>query len=95
MKQFCSELASEIYLVTLTLYKLMIPTLLVIKLLEEIGLLVYLSWILSPIMSLIGLPESMGVVWATTICDLGTSNCSPTAVWAARRPGCWRLMSPV
>ena len=67
IKQFFGELSREIYLVTWTLYKLMIPTLVVIKLLEELGLLVYLSWILSPFMSLIGLPESMGVVWAATI----------------------------
>ena len=32
-RQFCRELASEIYLVTWTLYKLMIPTLLIVKLL--------------------------------------------------------------
>lgn len=66
-RQFFRELASEIYLVTWTLYKLMIPTLLVVKLLEEMGVLVYLSWVLSPLMSLVGLPESMGIVWAATI----------------------------
>ena len=66
-RQFCRELASEIYLVTWTLYKLMIPTLLLVKLLEEMGALVYLSWLLSPLMSLVGLPESMGIVWAATI----------------------------
>jgi len=66
-KQFFRELASEIYLVTWTLYKVMIPTLLVVKLLEEMGLLAYLSWLLSPAMTLVGLPESMGIVWTATI----------------------------
>ncbi|MFK8050075.1 MAG: hypothetical protein AB8B81_16730 [Halioglobus sp.] len=65
--QFFSELAREIYLVTWTLYKIMIPTILVVKVLEELGMLVYLGYFLSPAMELIGLPESMGIVWATTI----------------------------
>jgi spore maturation protein SpmB len=65
--QFCRELASEIYLVTWTLYKLMIPALLVVKLLQEMGALAYLNWVVSPLMSLVGLPESMGIVWTTTI----------------------------
>ena len=67
LKQFFRELGSEIYLVTWTLYKLMIPTILVVKLLQEMGALAYLSWLLSPLMTLVGLPESMGIVWATTI----------------------------
>lgn len=66
-KQFFRELGSEIYLVTWTLYKVMIPTLLVVKLLEEMGILVYLSLLLSPLMTLVGLPESMGIVWTATI----------------------------
>jgi hypothetical protein len=66
-KQFFQELASEIFLVSWTLYKVMIPTLIVVKALEEMGALVYLSWLLSPLMSLVGLPESMGIVWTATI----------------------------
>ena len=65
--QFFRELAGEIHLVTWTLYKVMIPTLLVVKLLQEMGVLVYLSWLLSPLMALVGLPESMGIVWTATI----------------------------
>ncbi len=67
VNQFCRELASEIYLVTWTLYKLMIPALLVVKLLQEMGALAYLNWVVSPLMSLVGLPESVGIVWTTTI----------------------------
>jgi hypothetical protein len=66
-KQFFKELTSEIFLVSWTLYKVMIPTLIVVKALEEMGALVYLSWLLSPLMSLVGLPESMGIVWTATI----------------------------
>ncbi|MEH6568766.1 MAG: hypothetical protein V7709_06815 [Halioglobus sp.] len=64
---FIKELASEILLVTWTLYKIMIPTLVVVKILEQMGLLVYLGRLLEPAMTLIGLPESMGIVWATTL----------------------------
>ena len=67
LKQFFRELGSEIYLVTWTLYKLMIPTILVVKLLQEMGALAYLSWLMSPLMTLVGLPESMGIVWTTTV----------------------------
>lgn len=66
-KQFFAELGSEIFVVTWTLYKIMIPTIVVVKVLEELGLLIYLSQLLSPAMGLVGLPESMGIVWATTI----------------------------
>ena len=66
-KQLFQELASEIFLVSWTLYKVMIPTLIVVKVLEEMGALVYLSWLLAPLMSLVGLPESMGIVWTATI----------------------------
>jgi hypothetical protein len=66
-KQFLQELASEIFLVSWTLYKIMIPTLIVVKALEQLGALAYLSWLLSPLMNLVGLPETMGIVWTATI----------------------------
>jgi len=48
-RQFFRELGSEIVLVAWTLYKVMIPTLLIVKLLEEMGALVYLGWLLRQI----------------------------------------------
>jgi spore maturation protein SpmB len=64
---FIRELSGEVALVTWTLYKLMIPALIVVKVLQELGALESLSQLLAPLMSLVGLPESMGIVWATTI----------------------------
>lgn len=61
------ELPREIYDVSMTLFKIMIPALIIIKLLEEIGGITLLGHILSPVMAWVGLPESMGIVWATTI----------------------------
>ncbi|WP_027856837.1 hypothetical protein [Marinobacterium jannaschii] len=61
------ELALEIYEVCFTLFKLMIPVLIVVKALEEMGAIPYISSLLEPLMQLVGLPESMGLVWTTTL----------------------------
>lgn len=65
--KFFRELATEIYQVSWTLFKLMIPALIVVKVLEELGFVAYLGVLLEPLMAIVGLPESMGLVWATTI----------------------------
>lgn len=57
----------EIFDVTWTLYKIMIPMIIVIKVVEEFGGIELLSQWLSPVMSLVGLPSEMGLVWATTL----------------------------
>ncbi|MCP4075568.1 MAG: hypothetical protein GY744_05240 [Gammaproteobacteria bacterium] len=53
--------------ISLTLFKLMIPIIIVIKILEELGLVILLSEWLTPVMELVGLPGAMGLVWATTL----------------------------
>lgn len=67
VKQFFAELAKEIFDVTWTLYKVMVPIIIVIKIIEEFGGVTLLSQWLSPLMSVVGLPDEMGLVWATTI----------------------------
>ncbi|GLQ32132.1 hypothetical protein [Litoribrevibacter albus] len=67
MNRFFTELRNEIWGVSTTLFKIMIPTLLVVKALEMMGLLDYLAIASGPLMSLVGLPESMGIVWVTTL----------------------------
>ena len=61
------ELVREIYEVSTTLFKIMIPALIAIKILEELGGIELLSTVLAPVMNWVGLPESMGIVWATTL----------------------------
>jgi hypothetical protein len=39
----------------------------VVKILEEMGAIPLISRVLEPLMSLVGLPESMGLVWTTTL----------------------------
>lgn len=67
MRTFFSELVKEIWEVSYPLFKLMIPTIIIVKVLEMLGFVDYLGLVLGPIMNWVGLPESMGLVWATTI----------------------------
>lgn len=53
--------------ISLTLFKIMIPIIVVIKALEELGLVVLLSEWLTPVMEFVGLPGAMGLVWATAL----------------------------
>jgi len=53
--------------ISLTLFKLMIPIIIVIKILEYYGLIVLISQWLTPVMDWVGLPGAMGLVWATAL----------------------------
>jgi len=52
---------------SITLFKIMVPIIIVIKVFEELGFIVVLSDALAPVMELVGLPGAMGLVWATTM----------------------------
>lgn len=67
VRHFFAELFREIINVTLTLFKIMIPIIIIIKVLEEMGGIIILSNVLSPLMETVGLPKEMGLVWATTL----------------------------
>jgi hypothetical protein len=54
---FFKELTRDIFDVTFTLFKIMIPIIIIIKVIEEMGGIVLLSQWLSPIMELVGLPK--------------------------------------
>ncbi len=53
--------------VCLDLYKVMIPIIIIVKILEELDLIRYLALPLAPLMELVGLPAKMGLVWATAM----------------------------
>lgn len=53
--------------ISLELYKIMVPIIIVVKILQEAGLIVWLAKPLAPIMYLVGLPGEMGLVWATAM----------------------------
>ncbi len=49
----------------LTLLKIMLPVMIAVRLADQFGLIVLVSRLFEPLMSLIGLPAEMGIVWAT------------------------------
>lgn len=64
---YIRQILSKASSISLTLFKLMIPILIIIKILETLGLVVLLSDLLAPVMEMVGLPGAMGLVWATAI----------------------------
>jgi hypothetical protein len=64
---FFKELFQEVINVSGTLFKIMIPAIVAVKLLELLGATQLLSTLLAPLMQLVGLPDTMGLVWATTL----------------------------
>lgn len=50
-----------------TLFRIMIPIIVAVKVLQELDAIRYLAWPLQPVMHLVGLPAEMGLVWATAM----------------------------
>jgi hypothetical protein len=65
--RFFRNLLAETLRISLTLFRIMVPVIIAVKLLQEFGAVVALGRVLSPAMRIVGLPGSMGLVWATTI----------------------------
>lgn len=49
------------------LFKVIIPIIIIIRVLERIGVIKYLGIALAPVMELVGLPGQTGLIWATTM----------------------------
>lgn len=64
---FMKRLFTEAFVISWRLFKIMIPIIIAVKVLQELGGIGYLGDMLSPVMRLVGLPGSMGLVWATAI----------------------------
>lgn len=56
--------AVNVYLILL---KILLPTMLIVKVLETVGGIDWLGNLLSPLMGLLGLPDTFGIVWAATM----------------------------
>lgn len=50
------------------LFMLIIPISIIMKIIRELGLISYIGDFLSPLMGIMGLPGSYGLVWATAMC---------------------------
>ena len=62
-----SNIFKESLSVAMPLYRIIIPMIIVVKILKEIGAVEILGQWMAPLMSLVGLPGSMGLVWAATL----------------------------
>ncbi len=60
-------LAKEIIGISYDLFIIMIPIIILVKIIEELGGIKYIAMALEPLMQFVGLPASMGLVWATTM----------------------------
>ena len=67
LKTVLLDLVKETWSVSFTLFKLMVPILVVVKVLEECGAFPYIDLLFQPLMALVGLPDAMGLVWTTTL----------------------------
>lgn len=61
------KIALDIYIVSWALFKVLIPTLIVVKIAEAAGAVYWLNIAMAPIVTLIGLPADMAIVLTTTI----------------------------
>jgi len=53
--------------ISVALIRVMVPIIIVVRLLQELGIIDQLAALLGPVMGWVGLPGSMGLVWATAI----------------------------
>ncbi|MFM8245298.1 MAG: nucleoside recognition protein [Candidatus Fonsibacter sp.] len=67
MNIFFKTIISEIKDISVPLYKILIPFVFVVKILEEIGFIKFVSTYFEPIVQLMGLPAEMGFIWVTAI----------------------------
>lgn len=67
LKSVADSLVRETWLTSWELIRITIPVVIATKILEEFGLIGYLSMILEPVMAVIGLPGPLGLVWATAM----------------------------
>ena len=67
MVQFFKKVANDIFVVSFELFKIMIPTLVLVKIAEIYGLVTLLTNLFAPIMTMIGLPPEMALAITTTM----------------------------
>ncbi|MBQ1191865.1 MAG: hypothetical protein IIX43_06290 [Bacteroidales bacterium] len=67
LKETANRIIKKWFAACSVFFKIMIPVSLIIKILEETGLMQYVGYTLSPLMQPLGLPGEMGLVWAATM----------------------------
>ena len=61
------RILSEAATVSFTLFKIMVPILIGVRIIQQMGWIEYVAAPLGPVMALVGLPPAMGLVWATAM----------------------------
>lgn len=67
VKQALRKIAKESLVTSWELLKITIPVVIITKIMSEAGMINILSGIMEPVMGVIGLPGSLGLVWATAL----------------------------
>jgi len=70
--------------VSFILFRIMVPVVIAVKILNELGLVKYIAEAFAPLMSLVGLPGEMGLVWATAVI---TNMYGGIVIFASIAPG--------
>ena len=65
MKKFLSKIKSDIWEICVPLYKILIPFVFIVKILEISGAIEFIAKILEPLMSLVGLTPELGLIFVT------------------------------
>lgn len=64
---YLKELLHSTATICRSLFVIMIPVIVIVKILQELDMVRWLAAALEPVMGWVGLPGSMGLVWATTL----------------------------
>ena len=67
ISKYLRELVGQAARICLGLFKIMVPVIVVVKILQECGLIERLGILLEPVMRCVGLPGPMGLAWATAM----------------------------
>ena len=65
--QFLKKVTNDIFVVSFELFKIMIPTLILVKVAEIYGLVAVLTNLFAPLMTVMGLPAEMALAITTTM----------------------------
>jgi len=67
LRRWAGECLSESSAIYLSLIKILIPAIILVKVLQVAGVIALLGDVMAPLMNIIGLPSILGIVWATAV----------------------------
>lgn len=67
LRRGCGEILADSWKVIITLFKIMVPAILIVKILTELGAAELLGAAFAPVMGWMGLPPEAGLIWASAM----------------------------